>query len=245
MTQSVEKFKWSDENVAALQAAVVVGEVVAYAKVEELAETIGTSSRSIGAKLRSLGYEVAKKGVAASTFTADETAELQAFIEGNKGAFTFGDIAEKFAEGKFTAKQIQGKVLALELNEFVKPTVHEKVSKYSPEAEAQLIKMANEGASIEAIATALNAEVKSVRGKALSLLKSEAIAKIPHSEVAPKSSEKVDVFAGLDVEKLTVAELAAKTEKTERGIKAMLTRRDIACKDYAPKRKAVEEKAAA
>ena len=57
----------------------------------------------------------------------------------------------------------------------------------------------------------------------------------------PKSNKpaavKVDAFDGLNISALTVAEIAAKTEKTERGVKAMLTRRNIAAKDYAPKTK--------
>lgn len=228
-------FKWNEENTA--QVVALASTITKYEDLDGVAKEIGTSVRSLGSKLRSLGYDVPKKSTA-STFTDEQSDALGAFVTSNSGAFTYSEIAEQFQGGAFNAKQIQGKVLAMELTEHVKPTVHEKApGKYSAEQEATIVSMANAGQSIEAIAEAVGAEVKSVRGKALSLLKAGAIQAIPHSTTPTKASAKADAFDGIDVAGSTVAELVEATGKTERGIKAMITRRGISCKDYTPKAK--------
>ena len=65
------KIKWDEANTAVLAAAAADGEV-SYSRVEELAEELGTSARAVSSKLRSLGFEVAKKAVAASVFSEAE-----------------------------------------------------------------------------------------------------------------------------------------------------------------------------
>lgn len=237
-------FKWNEENTA--QAEALAKTITAYGDLEGVAKEIGTSVRSLASKLRSLGYDVPKK-TTTPTFSDEQSEALTAFVEANAGNYTYGEIADNFAGGAFTAKQIQGKLLALELTGNVKPTVHEKApSKYTAEQENTIISMANGGQSIEAIAEAVGAEVKSIRGKALSLLKAGSIQAIPHSTTPTKASTKADAFDGIDVAASTIAELVEATGKTERGIKAMITRRGISCKDYTPKAKkevAVQEAA--
>lgn len=228
------KFVWNEENTAVIAA--LAGETegnLSYAQIEELAETIGTSVRSVGSKARSLGFIVEKKPSVAPTFTEEEGDALADFAQANSGKFNYAEMAEAFMDGAFSAKQIQGKLLALELTGTVKPTVHEKVSKYNATQEAVLVRMANAGDSIEFIAETLGMEVKSVRGKALSLLRAEQIKAIPHT-ATPKSI-KPDTFDGIDIQSSTVEKIAELTGKTERGVKAMLTRRDLTCADYAPK----------
>lgn len=231
------KLKWDEANTAVLALAASENDgVVSYAKVEELAETLGTSSRAVGSKLRSLGYEVAKKPAAAATFSDEEGEALAKFVSANANKFTYAEISEGFLEGKFTPKQVQGKILALELTKLVQPAekaIH--VSSFSDADVAVLITLANEGKSIEEIAEATGREVKSLRGKFLSMLRKEQVEAIPHSNTV--KAVKVDAFAGLAIETLTVAEIAKATEKTERGVKAMLTRRNIAAVDYEPKTK--------
>jgi len=65
--------------------------------------------------------------------------------------------------------------------------------------------------------------------KLFSLLRVSKIEAIP----SPKNVAKaIDPFQGLDTTAHTVAEIATKIEKTERGVKTMLTRRGLVAKDY-------------
>ena len=120
----------------------------------------------------------------------------------------------------------------MELTSHVKPA--EKVvtpRTYSEDEEAQFISMVNDGAFVEAIAESLDRSVNSIRGKALSLLRSGDINAIPKQEFT-KGSSKADPFADLDIASMTVEEIAEDIGKTVRGVKTMLTRRGLASADY-------------
>jgi predicted transcriptional regulator len=118
----------------------------------------------------------------------------------------------------------------MELTSHVKAAEKKAYERTFSDAEQQkFVKMANSGAMLEEIAEKLNRSVASVRGKALSLLRSGAIESIPATQKVAKAE---DAFEGLDVSSYTVAELAEKTDRTERGVKTMLTRRGIVAKDY-------------
>jgi len=236
------KFKWTEEATAILKnAAQAVGGEVPYATVESLAEEIGTSTRSVAAKLRSLDFDVEHKAAKASVFSVEDTTILKDFVEANAGKYDIHELAAKFLNGKFTNKQLQGKILSLELSSCLKPAPKkEAVSKYSADQEATIASMVAGGSFIEDIAEALGAEVRSIRGKLLSMLRKEQITAIPKSKNPPKDTN-VDPFAGIDVTEMTVAEIAAAVNKTERGVKAMLTRRQINAKDYTAKSKAEAE----
>lgn len=241
--------KWTDEAVATLLSTVGDVSPVSAASVNAAAEALGVSTRSVAAKLRQLDREVASMAKeAVPTFTQDESDALASFVNSNDGAYTYKQIAEQFMGGKFTAKQVQGKLLALELTAKVKPAEKVEVARtYSEAEEATFIKMAKAGKFIEEIAVTLGKEIASVRGKALSLSRKGMIDSIP----AQKESHAkviVDPVAALG-EKLatmTVAEIAKAVDKTERGLKTLLTRRGIKVADYdgfAKKQKA-EAKAA-
>ena len=133
---------------------------------------------------------------------------------------------------KFSTKQVQGKILSLELTKAVKPTEKvEAVRTYSEQEEVVFVTLVKEGKFVEEIAETLGKSVNSVRGKALSLLRSGEIDKIP-AQKESHAKAKEDVIETLDVANMTVAEIAAATEKTERGIKTLLTRRGIDAADY-------------
>lgn len=248
MTEKAKK--WSDENVATLLSTVGSVSPVSAALVEAAATALNVSVRSVASKLRQLDREVAslaKERVAA--FTADESAELTDFVEANEGEFTYKEISEKFADGKFTAKQVQGKLLALELTKSVKPAEKlEAARMYTPAEEATFIKLANSGKFIEEIAENLSKPIASIRGKALSLSRSGAITQIPKQREshANVTVDPVDAL-GDKMTSMTVAEIAAATDKTERGIKTMLTRRGLKASNYdgAAKREKAEAKTAA
>lgn len=223
--------KWDEARTAQLVAFVGDESPVSVATIKEAAEQLETSERSIAAKLRKMDYEVEKAStVASKTFTNEQEQFLVKFLNNNSGEYTFSEIADVFAEGAFSAKQVQGKILSLELTQHVKPTEKKAYERtFSDTDQTTFIKMANAGAMLEDIADRLGRSVASVRGKALSLLKSGSIDAIPASHKVPKSE---DAFEGVDVSTMTVAELAEKVSRTERGVKTMLTRRGLVAKDY-------------
>lgn len=249
MTDTKAK-KWSDEAVATLLATVGSESPVSVAAVEAAAQALGVSARSVASKLRQLDHEVAsmaKENVA--KFTPDESAELTAFVNANAGTLTYKDIAEKFASGKFNAKQIQGKLLALELTGSVKPAEKVEAARtYTDEQEATFIKMAQAGKFIEEIAVTLGKEIASVRGKALSLTRKGQIDKIPAQKDSHAKNVVDPVTAlGDKLATMTVAEIATAVDKTSRGIKTLLTRRGIDVADYkgSQKKEKAEAKATA
>ena len=107
------KFEYSDEMVARLQEVASAG--LTEDTIEALMEELDFPRRSVTAKLRKLGYEVPKKPGAAPVFSAEETDALTAFLGSNSGNLTAEEIAEQFAGGQFTARQINGKALSLEM----------------------------------------------------------------------------------------------------------------------------------
>ncbi len=246
MSEKTTAKNWSDEAVATLLATVGSANPVTAELVEAAAAALGKSARSVASKLRQLDREVAsmaKEKVA--TFTDAESDELAAFVRARQGQYTYKQIAEGFMGGKFNAKQIQGKLLALELTGMVKPAEKVEAARtYTEQEEAKFVDMANSGKFIEDIAEALGKSVSSVRGKALSLTRNNQISKIP-AQRESHAKETVDVVAQLGdkIATMTVAEIAAAADKTERGIKTLLTRRGIDCADYKGKTK--KEKAEA
>lgn len=252
----MSKLTWNEDNTNALSAKatalsvdVLSQEQVAQIAVE-LAEETGkeVTARSVGSKLRKMGFDVQKAADAhKSPWSVDQAAELRNFIEANPGQYTYAEIAAAVAGGQFTAKQVQGKILSEELTSLVKPA--EKVAPvrtYTPEEETTFVSMCVNGSAIEDLAAHFNRSVKQVRGKALSLLREGRIAALPaQRDTVAKSRE--DVLEGVDTSALTVAEIAEKIGKSERGVRSMLSRRGLTAKDYdgAAKRAKLDEKAKA
>ena len=249
MTEKATKY-WSDEAVDQLMSIVGNQSPVSVEAVERAAEALGKTTRSIASKLRQLDREVASLAKEkTSAFTADEGADLAEFVQANAGNLTYKEIAENFAGGKFSAKQIQGKLLALELTGSVKPAEKVEVARtYTEAEEAKFVSMAQSGRFIEEIAEALGKSVASVRGKALSLTRKGQIDKIP-AQRESHAKESVDPVSALGdkIHGMTVAEIAAAVDKTERGLRTLLTRRGIKVADYdgAAKKAKAEAKAAA
>ena len=226
--------KWTDERTDQLTNFVGNETPVSQSTVAEAAETLETTSRSISSKLRKMGIDV--ELASASTqraFSDEQESTLEAFVTGNSGQYTYADIAGLFEDGHFSPKSIQGKILSMELTDHVKPAPKvETVRTYSPAEEATFVAMVNDGAFVEAIAESLDRTVNSVRGKALSLLRSGEIDAIPRQEFT-KGSAKDDPLADLgDVSDMTVESIAEQIGKTARGVKTMLTRRGLTASDY-------------
>jgi hypothetical protein len=228
---TTNKVTWNEENEARLQA--LAGQSpVSQETVLSIAEEMNTSARSIGAKLRKLGFEVDRVAAKPSAWSDEEVTQLAEFVRANEGELTYAQIAAAFLGGRFTSKQIQGKLLNMELYGSVRKAEKRVTPRtYTEAEEARFIQLANSGANIEAIAEALGKPVNSVRGKSLSLLKDGQIAAMPVQAVKT-AKEPTDILAGHDVPNMTVAELAAATGKTERGIKSSLTRNGLSAKDY-------------
>lgn len=226
------KKTWTQELTQELNAAVEgLSQPIPLSTVSEIAQRLELTDRRIASKLRKMGFAVELVSARPKTFTEDEARALADFVTANKGDLTFAELAAAFAGGKFTAKQIQGKLLALELHGYVKPSAPRLATKtYSEAEEAKFVEMANSGKSIEAIAMSLDRPLNSIRGKALSLLSKQLISAIPHQE--HYSDTAVDALADIDVANLSVEEIAEKTGHTLRGVKTMLTRRKLDCADY-------------
>ena len=225
--------KWTDERTQQLVDFVGSESPISQATVANAADELETSTRSVSSKLRKMGHDVElASSVSNRTFSEEQEATLQAFVTDNSGAYTYADIANSFESGAFSAKSIQGKILSMELTSHVKPAEKpESVRTYSPEEEATFTSMVNDGAFVEEIADALGKTVNSIRGKALSLLRSGDIGAIPKQKET-KGSSKADPLAGVDIDGMTVEEIADEIGKTVRGVKTMLTRRGLTCADY-------------
>jgi hypothetical protein len=175
--------------------------------------------------------ELASAG-AVRAFSDAQEDTLAAFVSDNSGEYTYAEIAGHFEDGHFSAKSIQGKILSMEMTDHVKPAPKvEAVRTYSPAEEVTFVSMVQDGAFVEAIAAELDRTVNSVRGKALSLLRSGDIDAIPRQETT-KGASKEDPLAGIAVEGLTVEAIAESIGKTARGVKTMLTRRGLTAADY-------------
>lgn len=226
---------WDEESVAQLVAIVGSETPVSNATVAKAAEEMDRSTRSIASKLRNLDMEVEPVVTTREkTFTEAEESELRSFVEGNAGQYTYAEIAAAVCGGKFNPRQVQGKVLAMELTGNVKPTPKKEVErKYTEAEEAEILQLMKDGAYLEDIAEALGKELNSIRGKCLSLSRVNEGLKIP-AQKNHVSKEKVDALTELgdSVADLTVEEIAIKISKSERGVKAMLTKRGISCANY-------------
>ena len=227
--------KWTDERTQQLVSFVGDTSPISQAMVADAAEDLETSTRSVSSKLRKMGYDVElASSVSNRTFSDDQEATLQAFVTDNSGQYTYADIASSFEGGQFSAKSIQGKILSMELTSHVKPAEKpQSVRTYSPEEEATFTTMVNDGAFVEEIADALGKTVNSIRGKALSLLRSGDINAIPRQKET-KGSSKADPLSELngEIENMSVEEIADEIGKSVRGVKTMLTRRGLTCADY-------------
>ncbi len=225
--------KWTDERTSNLVSFVGDESPISQATVASAAEELETSTRSVSSKLRKMGYDVElASSVSHRTFSDEQEATLAQFVTDNSGQYTYADIAASFDGGAFSAKSIQGKILSMELTGHVKPAEKpQSVRTYSPEEEATFTSMVNNGAFVEEIADALGKTVNSIRGKALSLLRSGDINAIPRQKVT-KGSSKADPLSEVDVTNMNVADIADEIGKTVRGVKTMLTRRGLTCQDY-------------
>ncbi|WP_347852064.1 hypothetical protein [Planktomarina sp.] len=225
--------KWTDERTSALTNFVGSESPVTYATVVEAADQLETSPRSVASKLRKMGHEVeSSASVTTRAFSDAQETTLSSFVTDNSGQYTYGQIAEAFEGGEFSSKQIQGKLLSMQLTEHVKPTPKvESVRTFSDAEEAEFVKHASNGAYLEDIAEALGRTVNQIRGKALSLLRQGSIAAIP-AQKESKAAAKADPLEGVDVASLSVEEIAEQIGKTARGVKTMLTRRGLTASNY-------------
>ena len=225
--------KWTDERTQQLVDFVGNESPVSQAMVADAADELETSVRSVSSKLRKMGYDVELASANASkSFSDEQEATLSNFVTDNSGVYTYAEIASNFEGGAFSAKSIQGKILSMQLTEHVKPAPKvETVKTYSEDEESQFISMLNDGAFIEDIAEGLGRSVNSIRGKALSLLRAGEINAIPKQEHT-KGSSKADPLADVEIDGMTVEEIADEIGKTVRGVKTMLTRRGLQCADY-------------
>lgn len=231
-------YNYTEEMIQRMKQVAAAG--VTKETVAALAEEFNFSPRSVAAKLRSLEYTV-PLSTEGPVFSAEETEAFKNFLNTHNATLTAAEIAEQFLGGKFNYRQITGKALTLEMMDRIKKA--EKAVKprtYTPDEEALITKLVDQGKFIEDIAEALNKDIKSIRGKLLSM-----------DLTAPQKVKKVVNKDGLypNLEALaptmTVEELQAHYEKdgtprTIRGIKTAISRRKIQGKDYPSSKKSEE-----
>lgn len=223
----MSKFEYTEDMVDAMHTAAADG--VTEDIIESLMAEFDFPRRSVTAKLRKLGYDVPKKPGAAPVFSADETDALSSFLQENTGNLTAEEISQQFADGKFTARQINGKALSLEMTSHVKPAEKKVTPRtYSEDDEAIITDMVDNGAYLEEIADKVGRTPNSIRGKLLSMG-----LKAPQRD---KKTSKSDPYEGIeDMLDQSVEDIASHFDKTVRGVKTVLTRRGLACADYTPK----------
>ena len=155
MSQAIPK--WTDARTTTLEGLVAGMSTVTVDVVTQAAETLSTSTRSISSKLRKMGFEVESTAAATGkTYTAEEEAEISDFLEANPDTYTYAEVAANVLGGSKTAKQMQGKILSMELTSLVKPTPKvERAKTYTDDEEAKLLGLVNAGGFIEDIADAM------------------------------------------------------------------------------------------
>jgi len=233
--------KWNEEREATLTNIVGSTSPVTADVVENAATTLETTTRSVASKLRKMGFEVDSMSKnATKKYTEAQEAELNDFLVKHSGQYTYAEVASSVLGGAFSTKQIQGKVLSMELTNHVKATPKaESVKTYSDAEEAKLLGLlAKDGVFIEDIADAMGRPVNSIRGKILSLSRTNEGISIPKQKNY-KNKDAVDPIQALgDISDLTVEDIADKIDKSPRGVKTMLTHRGLKCKNYDGARRA-------
>ena len=238
--------KWTEDRTRILTAIVENMDTISQDTVATTAVELNTTTRSISSKLRKMGYDVELAASAHKKAFSDAQAEsLSAFVTENSGTYTYADIASNFEGGAFTAKQVQGKILSMELTSHVKPAEKVEVARtYTTTEEATFLEMVSNSAFVEEIAEALGKSINSVRGKALSFLRSGDITSIPKQKES-RAKANVDALTELgDISAMTVEQIAESIDKTIRGVKTMLTRRGMTCSNHDGAKKAAKNAAA-
>ena len=238
--------KWTEDRTRILTAIVENMDTISQDTVATTAVELNTTTRSISSKLRKMGYDVELAASAHKKAFSDEQADtLSAFVTDNSGEYTYADIAANYEGGTFTAKQVQGKILSMELTSHVKPAEKVEVARtYTPAEEATFLDLVSNNAFVEEIAEALGKSINSVRGKALSFLRSGDITSIPKQKES-RAKANVDALTELgDISAMTVEQIAESIDKTVRGVKTMLTRRGMTCSNHDGAKKAAKNAAA-
>lgn len=226
----MSKFEYTEEMVEHMDSVANAG--LTEASIEGLMAEFEFPRRSITAKLRKMGHDVPKKPGVAPVFSAEETAELAQFLQDNSGEMTAEEIAKILSDNwgrEISNRQVNGKALSMEMTGHIKPA--EKVAavrSYSEEEEAKIVAMVEANKFLEEIADALSRPVNSIRGKLLSM----GIKAVQRD----KKEGKADAYAGIEnMLDQTVEQIAESFGKTARGVKTVLTRRNLVCADYTPK----------
>ena len=238
--------KWTEDRTRILTAMVEGMATISQDTVANAAAELETTTRSVSSKLRKMGYDVELAATAHKKAFSDEQADALAnFVTSNAGAYTYAEIAENFEGGAFTAKQVQGKILSMELTGNVKPAEKVETARtYTTDEEATFLDLVANGAFVEDIAEALGKSINSVRGKALSFLRAGEITSIPKQKES-RAKASTDPLTDLgDISAMTVEQIAESIDKTVRGVKTMLTRRGLTCADHDGAKKAAKNAAA-
>ena len=232
-------FVYDEEKLARL--ATIMGEhegnEVPYDVVEAVADEFMFPTRSVGAKLRALGAQVAKKNSGKTKWPEVEANVLAEMVEAGQSDV---EIAERLGK---TVKQVRGKALSMKLMDklvrITQPTENTKT--FTEEQEAVIATMQADGAYLEDIAAALDKNIRQIRGKLLSMKltapqrdKKVAAAKIYNDEVLAMVTAMVE--AGDTAEAIATA-----MELNLTGLKSKLGKMGLKTPDMGGKSKGYSE----
>ena len=229
--------KWTEDRTATLIS--IIGDVspVTPQMVADAAASLGegTTARSVASKLRKMEYEVESSAKStAKSYTDEEEASINDFLDKNPSQFTYAEIAAQVLGGSRSAKQIQGKILSMDRTADVKATEKVERAKSFTDAEEEILLgllLQTPALFIEEIAGAVKRPINEVRGKILSMTKKYEGVSIPKQK--EYKTKDADAFSELgDVSEMTDEDIAAKIDKSVRGVRTLLTHRGINCANY-------------
>lgn len=225
---------WTEELTAKLVS--IVGQdtdtEISQEVISQTAESLDVGVKNVATKLRHMGYPT-EKVATASVWPDEDTSKLHDYLTNNSGVSTAAETATQLFGEKYSQAQVRGKALSMNLaSNFkkVEPKVAE--SKYTEDETNLIISMTQDGKSIEDISAAIDKEVNSIRGKCLSLVQKNLIEKIPYTSQLKQTTVQSAIDTVEDVTVMTVADIAVAIERTEKGVKAILTNRGLDCVDW-------------
>ena len=163
--------KWTEETIEQLtKLAGAVGEID-YTSCEKIAEEMGTSTMSVTAKLRALGYAVGKKEKATvvSAYSDSDVAIMQKMADGETFIEDIVDALGKDSSDPAVIKSVRGKLLSMKLSAPTKNKKEGKPKTFTDAETEQLIKLAGEGKTMVEAAEIMGKTVQQISGKKLHL----------------------------------------------------------------------------
>lgn len=185
------------------------------------AQELNTSSTELCKALHYLGFTIQNYITSKNkAWNINDENELLDFIRENEGKLTFADLARMVCGGKYSARQVTGKVAALGLSSLVVSTTYKR---FSDEETESLINLLHLGCEYPQIIQELGKSTHSI-GRKISYLKKEGLI----------TQRDIDFPVGLayDTEHLLLAEVARLHSISITLAKFLMRRYKLNCIDF-------------